>query len=147
MTSAYLSHAIRGSKGASATDADMLRNCLVAKKAAKWIRESISYLDLYVPAEHEDFVHIAYREKYLTEKQILDIDCGIVDQKDFLIVLVENGWKGGGIAVEIKYAKDNNIPIFYIEKMDVRTAMLLRLFVANLAKGKENDNNPNLQLH
>jgi len=116
---AYLSHTIRGAKSIEATHEDMRQNCDKAIKIAEGIRERLcSIIDMYVPAENETFVQIAFDAGILTEDQILDVDCRIIDQKDMVIVLVENGWIGGGIDVEVKHANDNHIPVFFVELSD-----------------------------
>lgn len=115
---AYFSHSIRGSKGNAATDEDMEQNCLLVREVAKELRSHLPQLDIYVPAEHEDFVHIAWKQKMLSEEQILKVDCEIVARKDLLLVLVKDGWRGGGIGVEINKAIECDIPIFYVEVVD-----------------------------
>jgi len=132
--SAYFSHSIRGEKGGDATLEDMERNCSSALEAAIWIRDNIPELDLYVPAEHEDFVYISYKDEYLTEKEILEIDCKILEKRDFLIVHELNGWLGGGIGVEIAHAKKTGKIIFYISSLDVATLSALRVIVKDLLK-------------
>lgn len=136
MVSAYFSHSIRGKKGVSATDEDMQKNCDAAMRMAAWIREIAPDLSLYVPAEHEDFVSICYRDKLLTEKQILDVDCLILEQQDFHIVHEVNGWLGGGIGVEMDHAKKHGMLIFYVSNMDDVTAAALRVIVKDFLKAK-----------
>lgn len=133
---AYFSHSIRGKKGNKATEIDMRRNCEEAMKVAEWIRENIPEIELYVPAEHEDFVLIAYTDKYLTEKQILAVDCKILKKRDFHIVHEVGGWLGGGIGVEIDAAKKYGKLIFYIQSLDEVTAAALRVIVRDLMRGK-----------
>ena len=135
--SAYFSHSIRGKKGADATEEDMRRNCEAAIGVATWIREKVPEIDLYVPAEHEDFVHICWKEKYLTEEQILEIDCKILKRLDFHIVHEVDGWLGGGIGIEIVAAKKYNKCIFYVSKLDETTAVLLRQMVKDVIEMKE----------
>lgn len=131
---AYFSHTIRGKKGKHASDEDVERNCKEAMKVALWIRENISEIDLYVPAEHEEFVHITYRDEYLTEKEILEIDCKILVKKDFHIVYEVDGWLGGGIAIEIDAAKKAGMMIFYVSNLDEVTAAALKVIVKDLLK-------------
>jgi hypothetical protein len=133
---AYFSHTIRGRKGVAATPEDMDANCARAQKVADWLREKVPGLKLYVPAEHEDFVQIAYLEKMLTEEQILIIDCKILQRMDFHIVLEEDGWRGGGIGVEIDAAKEANMPIFTITEMDDITVELLNNMIEEVSKAK-----------
>jgi len=140
---AYFSHSIRGKKSKEATKVDMQRNCDRAMKVAEWIREVVPEIELYVPAEHEDFVLIAYTNKYLTEKQILKVDCEILKGRHFHIVHEVDGWLGGGIGVEIDAAKKYNKPIFYISELDETTAVLLRQMVKDVLEMKERDNDRN----
>lgn len=130
----YLSHAIRGAKGQQATDDDMRENCNKALRYVEGIRKSLSMCPLvgkavaindgrgpillhggdefYVPAEHEDFVQLAYRRGYLTEKQILEIDCEILGKCDAVFAF---GPISGGMRAEIDHAKTRDIPVFYVE--------------------------------
>jgi len=124
---AYLSHAIRGSKGMDATNEDMQKNCEEALELAKFLRGHIPELDLYVPAEHEGFVNQAHANGYLTEKQILEIDCQIIESKDLLLVFVKNDWVGGGISVECKYAESKNKNIVYIHDTDDKLEVIIRI--------------------
>lgn len=138
---AYFSHCIRGKKSKDATNEDMERNCAKAMKVATWIRENVLEIDLYVPAEHEEFVLIAYEDGYLTEKQILEIDCRILAQRDFHIVHEVDGWLGGGIAVEIDEAKRCGKTIFYISSLDMTTLGALRVIVKDLLSAKTRNRN------
>ena len=133
---AYFSHSIRGKQGKDATKKDMERNCSEAMETAVWIRDNIPEIDLYVPAEHEDFVLIAYEDGYLTEEQILAIDCKILSRLDFHIVHEVDGWLGGGIAVEITEAKRCGKTIFYISSLDVATLGALRVIIKDLMRKK-----------
>lgn len=131
---AYFSHAIRGKKGRAATEEDMKKNCDKAMEAVIWLRDNIPELNLYVPAEHEDFVLICYEDEYLTEAQILEVDCKILQQRDILIVNVVDDWLGGGIAVEIADAKRTGMLIFYLTTNDVVNLAALRVIVKDLLK-------------
>lgn len=135
---AYFSHSIRGKKGEHANGADMERNCIAAKRAAEWIRWAVPEIGLlYVPAEHEDFVYIAYSDKYLTETEILEIDCKILKELDFHIVHEVDGWLGGGIGVEIDAAKKYGKAIFYLSELDEASAFLLRQMVKEVLEMKK----------
>jgi hypothetical protein len=133
---AYFSHSIRGKKGGKATDEDMQRNCAAALEVARWIREVVPDIELYVPAEHEDFVYICYVDKYLTEEQILEVDCKILANQDFHIVHEVDGWLGGGIKVEMDHAKKNGKLIFYVSSMDDATAAALRVIVKDFQRAR-----------
>lgn len=108
----YLSHSIRGKHGADATPEQMKINCDRVMLVAAKIREALTGIDLYVPAEHEDFVSIAYRDDYLTEEQILDIDCKIIDGCDGVVVYtpVDDPIQGGR-KIEFDHATATGKPV------------------------------------
>lgn len=115
MTKLYLSHPIRGAKGAAATDEDMVLNNERAINFANRLRNTMlnEYDELYVPAEHDLFVGKAYRAKYLTEGQILRIDCDIIDECSGVIVY-DYGCISRGMEVEITHAIQRGIPVTYL---------------------------------
>jgi len=126
---AYLSHSIRGKKGQDATDEDMMKNNRKAIEFAENIRSLFPCLDLYVPAEHDEFVLNAYRRGYLGEPEILDVDCMIVQTCNFLIALAPEGYISRGMQVEIDYANTHGIPVVVVDgytgtAADVITAKL-----------------------
>lgn len=108
---AYVSHSIRGAKGNNATWEDMEENNKKATEFGKLLKQEFPNIDFYIPGEHDEFVVIAYREKYMTEEQILDVDCKILDKCDFHIIYAPDDYIGGGIKVEIDYSVTNNIPV------------------------------------
>lgn len=108
----YLSHSIRGPKRMDATHTDMKKNCDQAIQVGKLIRETFPSIDLYIPAEHEDFVLRAYDMKFLTEKQILDVDCSIIDSCNAVIILASVGERiQGGRLIEYNHAIKTNKPV------------------------------------
>ena len=111
---AYFSHAIRGKAGRDVTAEEMNSNCMIATAVCNWIRQHVPELELYVPAEHEEFIQIAHLKGWFSEKQILEIDCEILERRDMLIVLEIDGWRGGGIGIEIAHAEKQGIPIYYL---------------------------------
>lgn len=101
----YFSHSIRGKLGADCPLVTQIENCAAALEMANEIRAACSWAELYVPAEHEDFVQKAYDKKYMTEKQILDVDCEIVSECDITIVYVPAGDElQGGRLIEHDFA-------------------------------------------
>ena len=101
----YMSHSIRGKLGNAATPASLQENCLAAIETGEEIRKACPWANIYIPAEHEDFVQKAYDKKYMTEKQILEIDCDIIAECDILIVYVPAGDElQGGRKVEHDFA-------------------------------------------
>ena len=112
MFKVYFSHSIRGKKGADCTKEEQAINCQNAIDMANTIRAACPWLDLYVPAENEEFVQLAFENKYLTEKQILEIDCLIADRyNDAMLILIPEGDElQGGRKYEFLHAIDNIIP-------------------------------------
>ena len=132
----YLSHAIRGAKGPDATDADMQANNTAARRAASIIRQVLQPLEgwfeceieVYCPADHDEFVMIAYRWGILTEEQILNVDCIIVERCQALI------WYSGlgpskGAGIEMKRARSQAIPIHELHSLDTDELEQLKNFV------------------
>jgi nucleoside 2-deoxyribosyltransferase len=90
----------------------MKENCDAMIRLANQLRKALPNIEFYVPAEHEDFVSIAYALNYLSEEEILEIDCKIIDYCDAVIVLVPQGDElQGGRKVEYDHAVENNIPV------------------------------------
>lgn len=118
MIKVYVSHSIRGKKGLKATDADMRRNNDLAIIFGKALRRKIPGVEFYVPGDHDEFVIIAYRAGYLSEKQILEIDCKIVRSCNFMIAYTPDGYLSRGMKVEIEYANENGIPVIIVSKLD-----------------------------
>lgn len=114
MIKVYLSHSIRGKFGADATDEQMKINCDKAIAFTSLLRKKFPELDIYCPAEHDLFIVIAYRKKYLSEKQILDVDCEIVKNCDVLFVYCPDGYLSRGMMIEIQYAQKNDIPVLIL---------------------------------
>jgi hypothetical protein len=115
---AYFSHSIRGAKGLAATADDMALNCGLALVAANMLRQACPVLELYVPAEHEDYVQTAYDRGSHNEEEILAIDCEILTRRDILIGYCHKGVTSRGMQVEIKHAMEKDIPVFTFEKVD-----------------------------
>lgn len=121
----YLSHPIRGKYGANATNTQMKENCNRAIDIANYIRANIPSLEVYVPGEHEDFVGITYKKKFLTEQQILNVDCEIINSCDGVIIYIpESDTLQGGRLVEATHAKANKIPVWEFEDVRVITGIL-----------------------
>ena len=114
----YLSHAIMGKNGADATEAEIQTNIDTALKVGKELKayfidwqkmDGYPEIQLYVPAEHEEFVQRAYKMGFMTITEILAVDCDIINTCDLL--LVYGDYLSSGMKVEIEYADKNKIPI------------------------------------
>lgn len=96
----------------------MKKNCDKAKLIANMIRNALPSIEIYVPAESEDFVLTAYQKHYVTEEQILDVDCTIIKGCDGVIIYVPEGDKlQGGRLVEYNYAHALK-PIFIFKNVE-----------------------------
>ena len=108
----YLGHKIRGNAGPNASYDVQAKNCAEAIRVANILRELFPKLELYVPAENETFIQIAYNNAYLNMDDILWIDCRIIDGCDGLLVYVPDGDKlQGGRKIEYDYAVATNKPV------------------------------------
>ena len=114
----YLSHSIRGKAGLDASQDIQAQNCRDAILVANTLRKLFPKLELYVPAENETFVQNAYDIGCLTIKQILWIDCSIIDNCDGLLVYVPQGDElQGGRLVEYRHAMVTNKPVAVFNKV------------------------------
>ena len=108
----YLSHSIRGKLGSDSTPESLNENCFVAIEVGNKIRLGCPWANIYIPAEHEDFVQKALGKKYMTEKQVLDVDCDIIAEHEVLIIYVPEGDElQGGRLVEHDFAINEGMPI------------------------------------
>lgn len=115
----YLSHSIRGKYGANATNTQMKANCDRAILIANVLRATFPSIEIYIPSEHEDFVGITYRDGYLNEKQILEIDCKIIDGCEGVIIYVPEGdTLQGGRKIEYNHALLHCKPIFIFSEIE-----------------------------
>lgn len=116
----YLSHPIRGLTGNECSEAEMEANCKAAIKMGKRIRREYK-LDLYVPAEHEHFIQLAFKAGYLTNKQILDIDLQIIEKYCTGVIFFnfQNEFSEG-MLLEWEKAKELNLPCIVITKNTVK---------------------------
>lgn len=125
----YMSHAIRGPKGQNATKKDIEENIAKHIKIGTEIKaylidwekmDGLPRCDLYIPAEHDEFVQIAFDKKYLDEKKILDVDCEIIERCN-LVIAFGDPLDSRGMQIELDYAANNGIPIFFMPTLDANT--------------------------
>ena len=108
----YLSHSIRGKLGSDSTPESLNENRFAAIEVGNKIRLECPWANIYIPAEHEGFVQKALGKKYITEKQVLDIDCDIVAEHEILIIYVPEGDElQGGRLIEHNFAVDECMPL------------------------------------
>ena len=115
----YLSHSIRGKAGPDASHDVQAKNCAEAIRVADVLRGLFPKLELYVPAEHEDFVQLVYDGGYLGEREILEIDCLIINNLDGVIFYVPEGDElQGGRKIEYDHAIATNKPVCIFHKVE-----------------------------
>jgi len=111
---AYVSHSIRGKHGKDATDEQMEANNQRAIEFGKKLKTQFPTVDFYIPAEHDEFVLLAYRKGFLNEDQILNVDCDILAKRHFLIAYCPDDYISKGMFIEIGKAQKLRIPVFYV---------------------------------
>lgn len=116
---AYMCHSIRGKKGVEATQQEMIDNNNKAIEAGERLRLEHPELDVYVPGDHDEFVMIGYESGTLTEKQILDIDCAVVERRDAIVMYAEDGYLSRGMVTEIKYAKKHKKLVWWYDGLEL----------------------------
>jgi len=135
----YLSHPIMGIKGVKATEKEIKANVEKAIRMVNKIRTMFPELDVYCPAEHETFVHLAYKLNKLSIDDILKIDCQLI--KDCKLLLAYN-WQyvlSNGMKTEVEFASKNNIPIITFRNdsiFTIRFAMRQIRFFIDTYKGE-----------
>ncbi len=107
----YISHSIRGIKEVNATLADMEANNQRALAFGLELRRLFPKVNFYIPAEGDEFVLIAYTKKILTEKQILDVDCEILDKRHVLLDFIPDQYISAGMLRENLHAQTTGKPI------------------------------------
>jgi len=133
----YLSHPIRGRLGLDADERTISENCNKAVVAGTIISCCVPEIDLYVPAQHDEFVQIAYDKGFLTETEILDIDCTIISKCDLLLVYNWQGYISRGMMREMEYAREHGIPIItFCDVTDIVIEAIKKLITLEI--GAEN---------
>lgn len=89
---------------------------------------------LYVPADHEVFIHRAYKGGFLTKEHIVAINCKIMDTCDLVIVF---DGRGLDIDREIKYAKQDNIPLYTMPDLSPAAIQALKLAIKLIIRSEE----------
>ena len=107
---AYMAHPIRGAKGPAATREERNVNIARAIEFAAKVRAEFPGLDLYVPAEHEEFMQYAEDLGILDDERILTVDRRIVDHRDILIVYAPDRYISAGMQEEIAVAQATGKP-------------------------------------
>ena len=139
----YMSHSIRGKNGINATYEEISANLAHARKVGTEIKsylwdwqtqDGFPELDLYVPAEHDEFVQIAYNRGFLDETEILACDCEIIDKCQLVVMYGEPYSRG--MHIEYDYAVQNKIPAFKMPIICTETISALQFVIHLILTGK-----------
>jgi len=116
---AYLSHSIRGKLGVNATPESMAANNGEAHEAAVLMRAILPEVHIYVPGEHDEVISLLYQGGRLKEEDILWADCQLIKHTcQILIAYSPDGYISTGMMVEIKFARNHNIPVYIVAGAD-----------------------------
>jgi hypothetical protein len=66
----------------------------------------------YVPADHDEFVCLAYQKKFLSESQILEVDCDMIRKRDGVLFYMPDDYLSGGMQIEKQFSINHNKPMF-----------------------------------
>jgi hypothetical protein len=138
----YMSHWIRGPKGENATKKDIRENLdkhiaigtEIKAYLIDWEKmDGFPKMDLYIPAEHDEFVQIAFNRHYVNEEQILDVDKEIIDRCQ-LVIAYGDFTKSRGMKVELEHAGEHDIPIYFMPCLSKDTIKTLKFAIAKLGE-------------
>lgn len=140
MLRGYMSHCIRGKKGSTCSPQELEANCARATQdggqlMALFQRWGLPVF-LYVPGAHDEFTQKAWKAGRITETEVLDTDCDIVRECDFLLVYNWQNYISGGMQYEINYAKEQLIPIITLKEIDQRSLWSLQISLIDLLLDK-----------
>lgn len=88
----------------------MNENCKRARIFTERLRRELPDLKVHLPADYEAWVQIAYWHEFITEEQILRVDCEILSTCDGMIVFAPDDYISKGMQVEIDWCNTNKIP-------------------------------------
>jgi len=92
---------------------------------------------LYVPADHELFVHRAYKDGFLTKEQIDSINYKIIEECNLLINFGNTAAVGSNLANELKYAQQEKIPIYSMPGLSPMAIDALKLAIKLIIKAED----------
>ena len=132
----YLSHPIMGINGSSATQEEINKNIEIAKEVGRELQayaidwekmDGFPPIYIYVPADHDEFIQIAYQKGYITITEILDCDCEIINKCQ--LVIMYGTYYSSGMQIEFNYAKEHGIPTLNIPQICNETVSALQMLI------------------
>lgn len=101
---------------------------------------------LYVPADHELFIHRAYKDGFLTKEQISSVNCKIIEECN-LLILFGNGMKwigkngsvieGYKFSQEVEYAKQEGVPVYTMPDLSPMAINSLKSAIKLIVKSED----------
>ena len=116
--SIYMSHSIRGIKGAAATRGDMDANNQKAMNFGAELKQAFPNIDFYIPAEHDEFVLVAYEKHYVNESNILNVDCTIINSRNMVLTWSPDQFISNGMMTELIHASVAGKSCAVVRNMD-----------------------------
>lgn len=89
---------------------------------------------LYVPADHEVFIHSAYKSGFINKEQITSINCKIIETCDLLIHY--GGW-GLGVAEELSCAKQKGVAVYSMPDLSPIAIDALKLAIQFIIRARD----------
>lgn len=91
---------------------------------------------LYVPADHELFVHCCYKDSLLTKEQINSVNCKIIKECN-LLILFGNDAGNNSISSEMQCVKQEEIPLYTMPDLSPMAIQALRLAIKLIVKAEQ----------
>jgi len=92
---------------------------------------------MYVPADHEVFIHCAYKSELLTKEQISSINCKIIENCNLFILFGGRKINEECGAVEIQCAEQNKIPIYNMPDLSPMAIDALKLSIKLIIRAED----------
>jgi len=95
---------------------------------------------LYVPSDHELFIHRAYKDSFLTKEQICSVNCKIIKECNLLILFgsaVHDNENNLGKIKELEYAKQEGIPVYTMPDLSPMALDALKLAIKIIIKAED----------
>lgn len=112
--------------GKDATHETMVENNRKAVAFVAELKIAFPNIEFYCPGEHDEFVINAYEMGYVTETQILDVDCKILDSRNLLLNYIPDRYISNGMWRENYHAQLQGIPILMATCVPEATDILQR---------------------
>lgn len=123
----YCSHPIRGKLGDNATLEDQWKWIRVMRGQSRKLQMNFPEVDWYVPADHDEFVQIAYGLGILDVDQILKVDGEIIKTCDAIVYFDLEGEFSQGMLYEKNIADELKLRNKTIRQPSERDAKITQL--------------------